>query len=344
MLALALPAVLASMAGFPGAAEAHGPVAPVALDYLARVGQVPAGVEAKVVDGDQRMWLRVAPSETVVVLDYRGAPYLRFSPSGVEVNHNSEMFYLNQTPFALTPPPGLGPKTPPRWQRLSAGHTYEWHDGRLHALATVALRPGAAFVGRWTIPLVVDGHASVMSGGLWHADPPSIVWFWPIVVIWLCVAAAWRVRRPRLDQWTARVLGLAALAAVTAAGVGRQLHGRPDVSILQLVVLGLVLAFVGWGLFRVIFRRPGFFSYLLIAIAALWEGLELIPTLLNGFVLIAIPAFVARAAAVVALSCALGLVPLMFRLSDLPAESERAAAPGRGEVWREEDEDEWDVA
>jgi hypothetical protein len=134
------------------------------------------------------------------------------------------------------------------------------------------------------------------------------------------------------------------LAAVTAAGVGLQLHGRPDVSVFQLVVLGLILAFVGWGLFRVVFQRPGFFLYLLIAIAALWQGLELIPTLLNGFVLIAIPAFVARAACVVALGCAVGLVPLMFRLSDLQAESERAVAGGRVEEWREEDEDEWEVA
>ena len=40
---------------------------------------------------------------TVVVLDYRGAPYLRFSRSGVDVNQASSMYYLNQTP-AETPP------------------------------------------------------------------------------------------------------------------------------------------------------------------------------------------------------------------------------------------------
>jgi len=290
------------------------------------------------------MWLRVAPGETVIVLDYRGAPYLRFSASGVEVNHNSEMYYLNQTPFALRPPAGLGPGTPANWQRVTGGHAYGWHDGRLHALATVALRPGSSFVGRWTIPVVVNGRTGVISGGLWHAYAPSVVWFWPIVVLWFCVWAAWRVRRPRLDQWTARVLGLGALAAVAVAGIGRQLHGRPDVSVFQLVVLGLILAFVGWALFRVIFQRPGFFLYLLIAIAALWEGLELLPALLNGFVLIAIPAFVARTATVVALGCAVGLVPLMFRLSDIQAESERAATGGRVKEWSEEDEDEWEVA
>ena len=40
---------------------------------------------------------------------------------------------------------------------MSDGHAYEWHDGRLHALASVALNPGASFVGRWQVPFLVDG-------------------------------------------------------------------------------------------------------------------------------------------------------------------------------------------
>src|SRR5690242_20478773 len=86
---LVLLGLLVALAVCPRAAEAHGPVAPVASSYFAKPLQVPPGLEAKVVDGDLRMWLRVPPNETVVVLDYRGAPYLRFSPAGVAVNHNS---------------------------------------------------------------------------------------------------------------------------------------------------------------------------------------------------------------------------------------------------------------
>ena len=48
---------------FPAAASAHGPVAPIASSYLARVSQAPVGLDAKVIDGDQRMWLRV-PTRT----------------------------------------------------------------------------------------------------------------------------------------------------------------------------------------------------------------------------------------------------------------------------------------
>ena len=139
----------------PGVADAHGPVAPIATSYLARIGQLPAGAEAKVIDGDQRLGLRVSPTETVVVLDYRGAPYLRFSPAGVVVNRNSAMFYFNETPAEI-PPSGLGPATPAKWSRASGGHEYSWHDGRLHALAAVAIAPGTAYVGRWSIPVRVN--------------------------------------------------------------------------------------------------------------------------------------------------------------------------------------------
>jgi hypothetical protein len=339
MLALVIALVLAA---FPTAAAAHGPVNPVALDYLARVGSAPGGLDANVVDGDQRMSLRAPANQTVVVLDYRGAPYLRFSRSGVEVNHNSAMYYLNQTPFVLKPPANLGPRTPPRWEQVTGGHDYGWHDGRLHALASVAHPTGASFVGTWRVPILVDGRPMAISGGLWHADPPSIVWFWPIAVLILCVIAAWRLRRAALDQWTARLLGLAALGAVAAAAVGRGLHGRPDVSVVQLVELAVVLAFVAWALFRVTIQRPGFFTYLVIAIVALWEGIELVPTLLNGFVLIAEPAFVARAATVIAVGSGVCLLLMIFRLHDL--ELDKREAEHSVEQLDGEDEDAWELA
>ena len=343
MFALGLIVALGAAGVSPGVAEAHGPVAPVALDYLARVRSLPPGLDAKVVDGDQRMWLRAPRGETVLVLDYDGAPYLRFSGAGVEVNHNSAMWYLNQTPFAWSPPAGLGPRTPPKWRRVSGGHEFGWHDGRLHALATVALNPGASFVGTWRIPILVDGRSSAISGGLWHAGAPSIVWFWPIVVLLLCVWAAWRVRRPEVDRRVARLLGLGALAAIAIAEVGRGLHGRPSVSVVQLLQLAAVLAFVGWGLFRVGLGRAGAFTYFAIALVALWEGFELITTVTHGFVLIALPAFLARAAAVVALGTAAGLIVLMFRLYDV--QTEPAADRGDSPVeLKGEDEDAWELA
>ena len=233
--------IAGALAATPGAAAAHGPVAPVASSYLARVGTLPAGLDAKVIDG--------------------------------------------------------------------------WHDGRLHALATVALAPGVSYVGRWSIPLLVDGRPSAVSGGVWHAGDPSIVWFWPIVVLLACVLAVIRVRRPALDLALARAIAIAALGAIAAAGIGLELQGRPVVSVFQLVQLAVIVGFVGWGLHAVLIRRSGWFAMFRIAWAALWAGFELLPTLLNGFVLIALPAFVARASAVLCLGCGAGLLVLVSRLS-----------------------------
>jgi hypothetical protein len=306
----------AMMAALPDVAAAHGPVAPVATSYLARVSSVPAGLEAKVIDGYVRMWLRVSPSLTVVVLDYRHAPYLRFSRSGVQVNLNSTMYYLNQTPVAETPPADLRPSTPPHWQSVSSGHDYEWHDGRLQALAAVALAPGTGYLGRWRIPLLIDGRRGAVSGGLWHADDPPLVWFWPIVVLVVCVLASWRLRRPRLDALVARLLGVAAASAIAVAASGRGLHGRPTLTVIQLIELGVVLSLVGWALVQVLTARAGYFAYFVIAFVAVWEGLNLLPTLLHGYVLLAAPAFLTRSATVLCLGAGAGLLMLVFRLAD----------------------------
>ena len=313
---LALLVALFAAGGLPSVALAHGPVAPVATSYEARVAQVPAGVEAKVIDGDQRMWLRVGQGETVLVLDYRGAPYLRFSRSGVAVNRSSAMYYLNQTPSEV-PPPNLRPTTVPRWSNVSDGHEYGWHDGRLHALATVALAPGASYVGRWAIPVRVNGRVSAIAGGLWHAEDPSIVWFWPIVVLLACALALWRARRPELDALATRALAFAALLAIACAAVARDLHGRPGVSVFQLITFAAFVAFVLWGLRRLLLGRAGYFGYFAIAIVAIYEGAQLLPTLLNGFVLTAVPAFVTRTTAVLCLGCGGSLLLFAFRLAEL---------------------------
>jgi hypothetical protein len=310
-------------AASPAPASAHGPVAPVASSYVAKLGQVPPGLHAKVVDGDLRMWLEAPPSATVVVRDYRGAPYLRFSRSGVEVNENSAMYYLNQTPVAATPPTNLSPSTPPSWHRVTAAHAYSWHDGRLHALASVAISPGTSYVGRWSIPLRVDGTPASLSGTVWHAPDASIVWFWPIVVLLACVFAAWRVGDPRLAERIAGGLAITGLLAITVAATGHQLHGRPDVSAWQIAELVVIIAFVAWAMQRVLRGRAGYFTYFAIAFLALWQGLTLVSTLLYGFVLVALPAFVVRTATVLCLACGAAMLILVYRLAASPRQRDR---------------------
>jgi hypothetical protein len=301
----------------PAIARADGPVAPVATSYLARLRDVPAGLHAIVVDGYLRLWLEVPPRIRLVVLDYRRIPYLRFDRAGVQVNENSTMYYLNQVPVAETPPADLRPGTPPNWQPASGGHSYEWHDGRIQDLSSEALAPGQSYVGAWRIPIVLDGRPTSITGGLDHVDRPSIVWFWPILVLIACVLAGWRVRSDALDLLVGRSLTMIALAAIALASIGLRLHGRPNVTPTQLVEFGLTLAFAVWGAGEVLVRRGrlNYFAYFLIAFVALWEGLDLVPVLLNGHVLIALPAFLARTATVLCLGSGIGILVLAFRLA-----------------------------
>ena len=131
------------------------------------------------------------------------------------------------------------------------------------------------------------------------------------------------MHRRRLDAVASAVLAVAALAATATIALGSQLYGRPHVVAGQLVVLGLVLAFVVYGLVRVLLRRAGGVHLFVISFVALWAGGTLVTVLLNGFVLMAIPAFLARAAVVVALGCGgglfLALLARMDRTEDDPA-------------------------
>jgi hypothetical protein len=312
----ALIVIVAALAA-PATAAAHGPVDPAASSYLAKVARVPAGTTVKVVDGDQRLWMRVDPRRTVAVLDYQGAPYLRFSKAGVQVNKASAMYYLNQVP-AQIPPLRTGPGVRPRWSTVSGGHAYGWHDGRLHALATTAVAPGATYLGPWSVRLRVDGAPGAIAGGLYYRASPSIVWFWPILVALACVLAARRLRRPELDERVARGLAAAALTGFTVAVLGQQLHGRPSVSVGQGVMLAVALAFAAWGAWRVARRRHGWFTFFIIAAVALWEGASLIAVLLDGYVLLALPAALARLAVAACLSAGVALLPVVFALAEGP--------------------------
>jgi len=186
--------VVVGLLALPATAAADGPITPTATDYMARVGHVPAGLEARVVNAYLNLWLQAPSRAHVTVLDFQGAPWVRFSRSGVAVNHNSVEYYLSQVPVPAATPKGLNRETAPHWVQVSSGHAYAWREGRLHALATVALAPGQSYVGRWKIPVVVNGRPATITGGIWHRGPPSFVWFWPVIVLVACTLAAWRVR------------------------------------------------------------------------------------------------------------------------------------------------------
>lgn len=308
-----LLAVLLALALVPASAQAHGAVDPSASSYLARVDHTPAGISAKVVDGDLRLWLRVPPGKTVFVLDYQGVPYLRFSGGRVWANQNSQMYYFDQTP-PENPPPKLKRTAPARWRQVGSGRSYEWHDGRLHAFALQAIAPGTSYAGSWRIPILIGGHRSAVTGTLWYRGAPSIAWLWPIAILILCVLAAWRLRDPRLDALVARSVGALTLLGIALAAVGRDLHGRPGLAPVALVELTFIAVLTAWTAWRVARDRAGAFTFFLISVAAIWEALPLIPTLFNGYVLLSVGPFLGRLATIILLGGAVALVLPAVRL------------------------------
>ena len=310
-----LLAVLLACLALPGVASAHGPVDPAASHWQARIAHVPAGLQARAVDGDLRLWLTAPPRLTVEVIDYNRAPYLRFSRAGVFVNRNSAMWYVNETP-PVTPPLSLNATTPPNWQRVSTGHSYLWQDGRLQALSRTVLTPGDQDAGRWSVPLRIDGRPAAVTGDLLHHGDPSPVWFWPILVALACVLAGLRLRRPALDRRMARGLAALAVAGFAVASAGHQLHGRPHVTAGQLVVLGLELAFSAWALVWLARDRHGWLSLFLVAGVALWQGISLAATLTDGYVLLATGTLIGRLSEIACLSAGAGLLPIVFVMAE----------------------------
>jgi hypothetical protein len=256
------------------------------------------------------MWLQVPDDRTVTVLDTTGAPYLRFSPAGVAVNLNSAIYYLSQNP-PLAPPRGITVKSPPRWVRVSDGHSYRWVDERLQALAVVARAVGATYIGTWRIPLLIDGRITAIMGGLWYRGPPTLVWFWPIFVLLMCVLAALRLRRPQLNLRVARAVAGLTLLGIAVGALARGFHERPGLSVSALILCAVILLLVA-GAVRLLRTGSGeAFTYALIAVGGLSEAGTLIPTLFHGYVLLAVPGFIARTATVVCIAGGVGLIVML---------------------------------
>jgi hypothetical protein len=153
-----------------------------------------------------------------------------------------------------------------------------------------------------------------VSGKLLYQGAPSVAWFWPIVVLVLCVLAGWRLQDAGIDTSMGRALAVLTLFGIALAAVGRDLHGRPGLSGFGLVELAVVLTFVTWALSRIVRDRVTSLLLFLIAVVAAWEGVSLIPTLLHGYVLLAVPPLFGRLATVICLGGAMGLGFAIVRL------------------------------
>jgi hypothetical protein len=251
--------------------------------------------------------MRVRPSLTVVVTGLRGEPYLRFSSSGVAINTRSATWYLNRV-YPQVVPLGLTPSTPPQWKQLTSSHWWTWHEGRLYTPALSAHPSGTTYLGRWVVPIVVDGRGTAIRGGLWQSAPASLLWFWPLLVLAACLPALLKLREARLEEQVSVGLASLALVSATVARLGREFYGRPTVSSWQLVLVG-VTCLIAVAL-AVLYSRPDWrvLGGMLIGIFAVYQGLALVSTLRDGWVLAALPAWLERSATALSLSSGIALV------------------------------------
>jgi hypothetical protein len=295
-------AVAISLAA-PASASAHLGSGTLSTDFEARVdGLRPAtaGLAARVLDGDQRLELRVGGSRVVIVLGYIGEPFLRFSPRGVEANLASPTASATRVIKAADAVFSSGVT----WRRVTGGHTLAWHENRLRPAPIVhdsATRPHK--VATWSIPLLVDGRGTSLTGSEWHAAGPS-PWPWlggGALLIGLAGLLARRAR-PRTRRRIAVGVLPVAVGGLLAAWCGTFLAGK-----VTLPTLLFTLVFAGvTGLFLLagVASARGTAQLGVMALIGAFTAALALPQIVvfgHGFVLSALPALAARLAAAGAL-------------------------------------------
>jgi hypothetical protein len=166
------------------------------------------GLELRVLDGDDRLFLRNETGREVIVLGYDDEPYLRFAEGVVYQNVRSPAVYLNADRYALGEvPESADPDAAPVWRRVKRGTAYEWHDHRIQWMSTIApdeIRADpdtARHVLDWKVPITVDGRPTTIAGSLDYAPVDEGPTAWVFVAASLPLAAAvvaWALLRGRL--------------------------------------------------------------------------------------------------------------------------------------------------
>ena len=139
-----------------------------------------SGVRAKVLYGDDQIWLENRSGKTVVIEGYDGEPYLRFAPEGIFVNINSPAGYLNQDRYGKsTVPTSASSEAAPNWKQLAGGDVWAWHDHRIHFMSptyppVISAAPDEPHhVFDWKVPATADGERFHIAGSLDYSPPPE---------------------------------------------------------------------------------------------------------------------------------------------------------------------------
>lgn len=309
-------------------------IPPVATNFEARIAAATLGsdaLRARVVDGDRQLWLRVNEDTTVSIAGAEGEPLLLFDHAGVFVNARSltaAADRVSRVPGRVAP----NPRTRPVWHRLTRGHSFLWHDHRLHALEPLAKgHRTKAVIGRWSIPISIDGNKRLLAGELTY-EPPGALWPWLLVAgllaagVWLGLAVA---RSPAAGSTIAAALVVTVVVWVLR--IGRELYGRPAVGPGGYVLIGLTS---GLGLvffFGLLHRSEDVrvFTALFVGLGALYQGLVMFKVLTHSIALTALPTSAAKLGVAMSLGLGAGLVAIVLRGTPERRSVDDAVRPGR---------------
>lgn len=164
-LAAAVVLTVGFLLSLPASAAAHLRAGTVAVDYQASIARpdTPA-YNARIYQSDRGLSLTLKPGHAVTLIGYVGEPVFRLDAAGMWVNEGS--------PTALVD--GVLPKhtrlSPVSHWRLEPRRTaVSWHDSRTQGL------PHGVSRGGWRVPLIVDGHRTILQGELIRPGPPSLL-------------------------------------------------------------------------------------------------------------------------------------------------------------------------
>lgn len=276
--AAVVAAGLWSVAGAtPVAADPAGPT-----DYRSEIVAVdPAvdGLELRIIGGDSFLELANGTGDEVLVIGYRGEPYLRFRADGVvEENRLSPSTYLNEDRFGETEiPDEVDADAAPEWRRVASDGRYAWHDHRTHWMnearppgaepgdrvleAVVPLTVGATPVDVTVISTLLAGPSPVpaVSGGavaLIATGVAVLAVGWSLGLAGTATAAAaaaatfgiWAHRSVPPETGPSFLLWLLPVTALVAAMAALVLSGRarPPVGSALIALAGAELALWSW--------------------------------------------------------------------------------------------------
>ena len=192
------------------------------------------GLEVKVVEVGSRLEVENRTGQELVVLGYKGEPYLRIGPDGVFENRLSPATYLNRSRKGGTPTPAAenAKVGDTDWAKISSEPLARWHDHRIHWMGNinppdVRNSPGTRHVikmsaddPQWAVRMRFGAQDVVAKGDLvWQPGPSPLPWIAVILVSLALVVVIGR--RAAWDRSLAAITaGLLAIDVFHVVGLG----------------------------------------------------------------------------------------------------------------------------